>query len=216
LDTLIHDGSGRITDVQVIGISNLDEAAETARSDRSADLAQAISLFDEIKREASNQEASSREASNRHNYLQSSDAINKLKKIVQLEPRHISAKLLLGAGLNTQRRRLSAGASEYYTFTAIAAALPTLVNPSDAKPGQATPEAIDLALRDLKKLRPMSDLRVQPMIDAWSEFISMCSEAEAGRATEDQLDAKRQALLNVMAHLNANKDMIEKMLNEGV
>jgi hypothetical protein len=206
LDAMIYNGTGIVTDVQVIGISNLDEAAEVTRADRDNNLTQAVRLFDEVRAELKNSRT----------YLQTSEAQDKLRRILRLAPQHISAKLLLGLTGNTQRRRLSATASEYYTFVAVQGALPTLLDAANAKAGQSTPEAVNLGLGSLRKLRPLSDIRVQPLIDAWSEFIQAISDAEAGRASADLIDDKRHALLDVMARLDANQDMIEKMLHEGV
>lgn len=206
LDAMIYNGLGIVTDVQVRGVSNLDEAAQTVRSDRPKNLALAISLFNEMRDEIKNSPG----------YLQTPGAQAKLRRIIALAPQDISARLLLGAAQNTQRRRLSATASEYYTFVAVAGAVPTLLDPSNARVGQSTPEAINLALRDLGKVRPIADLRVQPLIDAWSEFIQACDDAEGGRGSADLVQTKRQALLDTMVELGANQGMIEKMLNESI
>lgn len=206
IDTMIYAGRPALTDVQVIGISSLDEAAAVARIDRSDHLRQAIEIFRGIQQSA-------KESSD---YLETPDAQQKLQRVLQLAPEHLSAKLLLDAITNRQRKRLSAAASEYYTFEAVGDMLPTLY----AKEGNAPQSqdlvsdvSIDEGLKTLHKLRPMADLTVRPLIDAWTEFTEALEQSGAWNST---VEIKAQAVRDAMATLNANRDLAQKMLKQGI
>jgi hypothetical protein len=150
-------------------------------------------------------------------YLQTAAAQTKLQEVLELAPQHLSAKLLLGALHNVQRRRLTATASIYYTLRAAQDAMPTLLD--QARAGTHTtlvPAAVESGLAGLRKVRPLADPKIQPYVDAWREFIEACSQAESGQGTVESVESKRQALFNEMDRLGTNRELAQKMLQEGI
>jgi hypothetical protein len=205
-DTLIYSGTSAISDLQVIGVSSLEDASVIARVDRDAKLKRAIDLFGEVQQEIRNSP----------DYLQGSDAQTKLQHVLELAPQHFSAKLLLQVAQNKQRRRLTAGASEYYAFVALNSVLPALDEEKLVGQNHVMPAAMSQGLVALQKLRPISDLRIQPLIDACGELIQARSDFDMGSVTADLLKDKYRAFLEEMSKLQADTALMEKMLGEGV
>ena len=73
-DAVVYEGPGIISHVQVLGISDLDDAAAVCRVDRGANLKQAISLFGHIQ--------TSLDGS--RDYLYTPEALEKLQQVVNL------------------------------------------------------------------------------------------------------------------------------------
>jgi hypothetical protein len=205
-DTLVYSGVQSISDPQVIGISSLDEASATARVDRDSNLKQAIDLFAEVQQGL---QASP-------TYLQGTEAQAKLQHVLELAPQDFSAKLLLEVAQNKQRRRLTAGASEYYAFVALNSVLPALDEEKLVGPAQVMPAAMSQGLAALRKLRPIADLRIQPLIDACSELIKARSDFDLGNGSADLLKEKYRAFVEELSKLQADTTLMEKMLHEGV
>jgi hypothetical protein len=206
IDAFVYCGPSIITDVQVLGISDLDEAVAVTRSDRDPKLAKAIELFSEIQKSINDSPG----------YLETPEAEAKLKDILDLAPNHLSARILLDHLHGDQRRRLTATASEFYMFSAVAQMLPTIY----ASEGQQTTSlenvstvAIESGIRSLRHLRPMADLSIQPLIDTWIDFSSTL-EQEGGWTPD--VAAKAQAIRDALAKVNADQDLAQKMLKEGI
>jgi Lon protease (S16) C-terminal proteolytic domain len=205
IDAFIYGGNSVVTDVQIMGISDLDDAAAVARSDRSANLSSAIAQFTQIQKSIKDSP----------DYLNSLDCSNKLKAILDLAPNHLSARILLNHLQNQQRRRLSVTASEYYMFAAVQEMLPTLAFHAgdQVQSPDVSNVAIEAGIKSLRHLRPMADLSVQPLIDAWIDF-SIALEGQ-NKWTPD-VASKAQAVRDVQAKLNADQDLAQKMLKEGI
>jgi hypothetical protein len=71
-------------------------------------------------------------------------------------------------------------------------------------------------LATLRKLRPLSDPSVRPLIDAWSSLITAWNQMQEGLSTSDTVEEKRQAVIDEMAKENADADLMQKMLKEGM
>ncbi|MGA2582491.1 MAG: S16 family serine protease [Tepidisphaeraceae bacterium] len=207
VDAEIYDGLSAVTNTQVLGISTLDSAAAVARVDRDAKLAQAITLFSEIQ-EAIKQSP---------DYLKTTKAQSDLQQVLDLDPDHLSAKVLLSIAQGTARTRLTAGASEYYTFVAVQFAVP-MINQQiqSGTKSPVLPAMVEESLKRLLLVHQRSDPHIVPLIDAWSDWIQASSDYESGNASDDYLETKRQAALDAMTKLQANRDLIEKMLHEGM
>ena len=169
-DALIYDGPSDLLDVQVIGVSNLDEAADVARVDRDDKLAQAISLFARIQAAAAQTP----------DYLFSSEAQEKLRQVLELAPNHYSASLLL-AYARHDLHRLSAGATEYYISVAVKEFWDTPASRSHVQDFAATD-----ALDRLNKLHPIGDMTVRPYLDAWIGYIQLYSRAAPANASANE------------------------------
>lgn len=93
--------------VQVFFSSTVDEARATLRTDRAEQLAEAMKQFnllaEELRKNA--------------RYLNTPAAIEQLQKVIELEPRHLSAATLLKQATRTGPRTLSTSSSLEETFT---------------------------------------------------------------------------------------------------
>jgi hypothetical protein len=205
-DAMVYEGTGIVTDVNVIGISDLDEAAAIARTDRDANVAKAIRLFAEIRE-------SIKDSSDN---LYSAETVKKLQQVLALEPNDFSAQMLILAA-DHKIPRLSARASEYYTIVATKELLDSINQQKAA--GSVTPlnpSAVDAALTKLNKLRPIADLTIRPWIDSWIDYIHACDELRQGEVSRQYANEKYQAMMNEAVKLDANQELSEKMMHEGV
>jgi hypothetical protein len=108
-------------------------------------------------------------------------------------------------------------ASEYFILAAAEEFLPDLFNADPAAATQPTPHTTDAAeLQLLHKVRPIADLKIQPLVDAWSEFIRMQVAFNTGKASYDSLTEKRQALWNWMQKLKIDQPTAEGIVNQGM
>jgi hypothetical protein len=206
-DAVIYSGPQTITNIQVIGISTLDDATATVREDRDSQLTQAIALFADVAKELNSQPGD----------LKGKAVQEKLQKVLDLAPNHLSAQLLLSISQGKQRKTLSAAASQYYAFLAAKNMLSILSQRSDAGAARAIPStAVRMGLIDLRKLRPMADPSKRALIDDWVQFIEALSDFQDGSGSGQRLEEKRQALLDEMAKENADADLMQKQLKEGV
>jgi hypothetical protein len=207
IDAVIFNGVSEIEDIQVIGISTLDDAAAIARADRDPKEQQAIDLFSEVQQ--------SIQAS--PSYLHSDEALNKLKHVTELAPNHLSARLLLQIAQNKQRRRLTAWASEYYAEMELNSVIPVLTDNTVATGTQhLMPAAVDAAIMKLRHLRPICDIRIQQFVDSCIELIQARRDYDVGAESREAVMEKYQAYSDEFDKLHGDRALMEKMLHEGV
>jgi Lon protease (S16) C-terminal proteolytic domain len=206
VDAMVYNGPAIMVDTQVIGIANLDDAIAVMREDRDPKLLQAIRLFDQVQEGIKKTPA----------YLSSPDAREKLTRVLKLAPNHLSAKLLLMVANGEQPKTLSATASMYYTFVAVRGMLPILTERSENGSTQIPSTVVKDGLADLKKLRPLADESIRPLIDAWSRFIWGWNLLQNGNSDKETFLAQAQAVDDAMAKLQANQALMQKMLKEGI
>ena len=94
--------------------------------------------------------------------------------------------------------------------------LDVLKSRDSAKTAQVPSAAVRAGLTDLRKLRPMVDPTARPLLDAWSRFVSAWNDYEQHEASAADVDTQRQSLLDEMSKEQADLDMMQKMLKEGV
>jgi hypothetical protein len=207
VDAVIFNGVSEITNIQVIGISTLDDAAAIARADRDPKENEAINLFSEIQQ--------SMQASPK--YLRSDEAQTKLKHVTELAPNHLSAKLLLQMAQHKLRQRLTPWASEYYAEMELNSVIPVLTDKDVATGTQhLMPAAVDKAISALRRLRPISDVRIQPFVDSCIELIQARSDYDVGAGSHETLMEKYRAYSDEFDKLREDRALMEKMLHEGV
>lgn len=215
-DSLVYHGIGAITEVQVVGISTLADAAAVMRTNRDARLVKAVALFGDIQQKLLD-EAREPAKKPRPDYVHSQEAKDKLGEILQLAPNHLSAKLLLTVALDKQSKTLSPPASQYSTFLAVRAMLPVLPErPAANNKQQVTPALARQALAELKKVRVITHASMRPLVDAWSRFIDSWIAIQSTSGSKRAFETQRQSLMDEMARLGAEPDMIQKILKEGV
>jgi len=206
-DAVIYNGPELVSDIQVIGITNLDDAIATVRTDRDPKLSQAITLFAAVQKSLKARPAS----------LHGKDVQDTLHQVLALAPNHLSAQVLLDIAEGKQPKTLSATASQYYTYLAVNNMADVLKARSDAGAPSSVPSSVvRTGLTSLRKLRPIADENVRPLIDAWASFLSAWNEMQEGLATPDSVESRRQVVIDEMAKENADADLMQKMLREGM
>jgi hypothetical protein len=206
-DALVYEGAALLSRIQVIGIGTLDDAAAVARVDRAERLARAIELFADVQ-------ATLKKSPDQ---IRMKPVREKLSEITEIAPNHYSAKLLLLVATQKQPRRLSSGATLYYMAVAMSGVKPALLNLIQATDRQKIPPvAITDGIKTLDRLRRIADPPMIPLVDAYREFIKAVADAQAGAITLPQLKARIKAVEDAETKVKANRDMMEKMLREGV
>jgi len=205
-DAVIYNGPGIISDIQVIGIANLDDAVATLRTDRDAKLTEAIALFAQAQKSLKNSSS-----------LSGKDVRSTLQQVLTLAPQHLSAQLLLAMAQGKAPATLSAAASEYYTFESVGSMVDALKERSGSKAAQSVPSSVvRTGLAKLRELRPLADPTMRPLIDAWVRFIAAWNQMQEGLDSPKEVEQQRQLLLDEMAKENADADLMQKMLKEGI
>ena len=206
-DAVIYVGPELVSDIQVIGIANLDDAVATVRTDRDKKLAQPLELFAAVQKSLQERPAS----------LHGKDVQATLQQVLAFAPQHLSAKVLLAIAQGTQPKTLSASASAYYTLLGVGNMMDALKERSDSAATPSVPSSVvQTGLANLRKLRPMAVENVRPLIDAWARFIGSWNEMQEGLASPHSVEEQRQKLLDEMAKEDANADLMQKMLREGM
>jgi len=196
-----------VENIQVIGIADLDDAVATIRTDREAKLTQAIAMFADVQKIIKTTPAA----------LKTKDVQEKLQKVLALAPKHLSAQVLLAIAQGKQPKTLSATASLYYTSMAVGNMMDVLKQRSDSNATDSVPSSVVRnGLANLRKLRPLADPAVRPLIDAWVSFIGAWNEMQEGIGSPQSVEKRRQALLDEMAKEDADVDLMQKMLREGM
>ena len=207
-DAMIYEGRPLITNIQILGADNLEEACAVARKDRTAKLKEAIQAFESV--------AADLKTAPEKVHLP--EYTKRLKAITDLAPNHYSAKLLLLIGENKQPRTMSAGASVYYTMVASQQAMPDVFFQlwADKRMARQSSVAVDAGLINLRKIRVKVDPKVLPLLDSMIGFIQASAAANNGRGNPRALETRRQAVFDALAGLQTDRAVMEKMLHEGI
>jgi hypothetical protein len=207
-DAMIYEGRALITNIQVLGASNLEEATALARADRAPKLKEAIEAFDSV--------AADLKISPEKVHLP--EYQTRLQRITELAPNHFSAKLLLLISQNKQPRTMSAAASLYYTAVASQQAMPDVFIQiwADQRMARQSAPAVDAGLINLRKIRGRVDPKVLPFVDSMIAFIQASAAANSGRGQPRNLEARRQQVYDALSTLQTDRALMEKMLHEGI
>ena len=206
-DALVYEGPQLLSKIQLIGIATLDDATAVARVDRADNLKRAIELFAEVQTAL----AKSPEQ------IKTKAVRDRLAEIVDLAPNHHSAKLLMAVATDKQPRRLSSGATLYYMALAIEGVVPALKELTKATDRQTvTPVAIKDGIRTLDRIRRIADPPLIPLLDSYRDFLRGVADAQAGTIPVNALKARIKAVEDAEAKVKVNRDVMEKMLREGV
>jgi hypothetical protein len=207
VDFKIYYGLPAVLGVQVLGVSTIDDAIACARDDRGDTLKHGIELGEELCKKVHDTPG----------YLQTDDAADLLHEAAEDAPGDLTLRLLLQQAEGKTRRRLSPEASECCTLTAVKDFLPDFFN---ADAGAATQPTTRMSGENetalLRKVRPLADLKVQPLIDAWSEFLLWQTAYNSGRAALAPYLEHRKALMDAMAGLKLNKDAASDLVRQGI
>jgi hypothetical protein len=204
-DAFVYEGPTLLTNIQVIGISDLDDAMAVARVDRAPDLAKAITEFSDV------QGMLKGDPYRIHDLL----VRTKLTDVLTLEPNHFSAKLLLLMAEHKEPSTLSAAATNYYVDLTVHTMMPGLY---DKKPNVtlASPAVVHDGLAKLQKIRHCADPEFVPYVNAVQGFMLAMNDYAQQRISLAALQIRAQAVLDQRDKLNTDRDLLEKMLHEGV
>jgi hypothetical protein len=207
-DAMVYEGRSLITNIQVVGAGSLEEASAVARTDRASKLKEALEAFDSIAADLK----TSPEKVHLPEYQ------TRLKRIVELAPNHISARLLLLISQNKQPRKLSAAASIYYTMVASQQAMPDVFIQLWAaqRMTRQSSTAVEAGLTNLVHLRGKVDPKVLPFVDSMIGFIQASAAANTGRGNPRTLENRRQQVYEALSGLQTDRALMEKMLHEGI
>lgn len=203
LDGVIYNGISMITEVQVLSTGNLDDAIAVTRADRAPALTKAIGLFSNIQARLKGSPGA----------LRTVEMQADLRHVLDLAPQHLSAKLLLTFAANTQPRTLSASASLYYTFLAVKPMLEILKLARPQEHHDQIPAGLSTSLESLRRLRPIADPQTRRLIAAWLQFINTWN---APRPSAASIIDRRNDVVEEMQKLNADNDLMQKMMSEGI
>jgi hypothetical protein len=88
---------------------------------------------------------------------------------------------------------------------------------ADSQAAKSVPSSVVRSgLASLRELRPLADPTMRPLIDAWVRFIAAWNQMQEGLDSPKEVEQQRQLLLDEMAKENADADLMQKMLKEGI
>ena len=206
-DAVIYAGPTIATDVQVLGVSTVADAVAAARADRDPKLVAAVQQFGDVAAAVRKSPAG----------WGRPEVVRALGDVLVLAPNHLSAKCLLAVANGTAPRTLSVGASRYYAFTAGESMLTAVVERAKLAGGPKGPSSVvRLGLASLRKLRPLADASTRPLIDDWASYIGAADAYVNDVGSRSAMERRRQALLDEMSKLQADPEMMQKVMRQGM
>ena len=142
--------------IQVFAFSKFDDVLTIARAAKSPDITAAISDFTAL----------AKAAAAAPNSLRSPDVIARLRSIGQRVPTHLSARILLQYATDKLPRTLSPAGTLAEIDQAVGT-LQTAIGSDLSAKTKLDGGEVAKARSGLQRLRPLSDARVRPLVDAW-------------------------------------------------
>lgn len=171
LDMMIASGPESICGIQIFSIGKFEEAYQLSRAegDRPTPLKEALLEFSEIQGVL--------QKAGGMRFLKNPHVIERLKKVIELAPNHLSAKSLLLAGTGTVPSQLSLRGSLIQIDIAAEPLIRSIQ--SDNFDPQESPFADDeyaKSLSSLRRIRPMLDPRTMDCVDSLIDFSGLMRE----------------------------------------
>jgi hypothetical protein len=214
-DLLLSQGEKLFWDIQVFTAETLHDAVRMMRTDRAAQIEEAIEKFNRLQVRHQTDAAAYRTAA----------GITALQEILKLSPNHASARMLLALAQGKTPARLSATASLYEAFSA-SEGLRLILRKDPAAPIDdvaAKNLSVEQVLKRLAEIRAISRDEVHPMIDSLVDFSKAVDrlikssprtpereEAATNLRTQQDLVSRR------LLEMQSNHDLMEQMLREGI
>jgi hypothetical protein len=199
-------GKGEVPAVQVLGAETIEDVIADVRSDRDEKLSQAIELFGQVQAKIGESKA----------YVHSPECAEQLTKILNLAPKHLSAKLLLMEATHKRPKTLSVTATKYYVTVAVSAMLPAIAERAASKDKLPPSSVVQQGLADLEKLRPIAAPETLQWIDAMQRLVRTIVSYQSGLARPDNIASMAQQADDEEAKINMNPEIMQKMLKEGI
>jgi hypothetical protein len=163
-------------------------------------------LFADLKRQRENQTET---------LANSPDVRTSLAKILELAPNHESARYLLSKATGDASKTLSINAS-LYEFSTAAYPYRAIFSQQDNMPRSFVPSAVTSAARKrINQLRPIANRAVQPLLTSFSHFVDVEEWVRTGSSTPTELANARDSVVTELDNLQANPEIIEKLVREG-
>lgn len=205
-DALVFNGWGTLVKVQAIAADSLDDAVAVARRDRSPQWTEAIELFAQVQATLERPEL-----------IRTRAVRDKLERIVELAPNHLSAKLLSLVAQDKQPRRLSREATMYYIAVALHPLMPALETPAEAaNETRVAPTEVKESQKLLDRLRRIGDLPLQPLVETSLGFARDVALAQRGSASLRAMQAGSKRLADAEEKVEVNRASMQAMLRDGM
>jgi hypothetical protein len=204
--------------VQVFGVNEIGEAVEVARTDRSPNLVQAMTLYRNVQQMVQQTSIMA---------LNNARAQSALDEILKLAPNHLSAKYLLLYARNQSPPRLSLSTSMQETM---AAAGPLLIFLAPVAPAEIglSDAVFTKAKQNILDLRGKIDPEAEPLHTALCAFVGTVEkmhliEVGPGPASrkkalqknmEPRLKADRDKVIAVIEGIHENKEFLDRIMNQ--
>lgn len=205
-DMALLYGNHALWDVQVFSIANLQEAAALVRTDRPPKLAEAIRLFADLKAQLEKAEKVT---------LHSPATRERLKRVLELAPNHLSALRVLALCDGTAPKTLSAGATDYqlsillHPYLAVFADQRTLSR-------ETLPRAVTLLARKrLDALRPIANKDYQPALREVGVFIETIDQLASQSIAASTAKARLEAVVAHLDELGSDPELLGKLYRDG-
>lgn len=199
-------GDSALWDIQTLSIATLQDAVAVVRTDRAPALAEALRLFSGLQPLLTK---------SGRNALHDLSTQSTLRRIVELAPNHLSARLLLAIAENRANTTLSAGAS-LYEISVISYPYRDILSGRDRVTRIMLPSSVTInARRRIQKLRPVVNKDFQPILADLAAFVERAEAVANRQATEASLDEKRQEFFQDLEAMSENREVLEKLVREG-
>ena len=212
-DAILLQGPSALWEIQIFSIEKLDDAIAVMRKDPNEKLAQAIQLFDELKKDFSTKQPGA--------LALVPGAKEKLAKVLELAPNHVSAKYLLQLSQGKKPAHLSLVTSLDESFNALGLMRDGLTG-TTVKAENATAVTVDAAQQSLGKIQRMADPSALPVIAALHEYCQAYLEWGNGVREGDKVKArtligpiraKRDAVVAGISKLITDKNVIDQLMH---
>ena len=211
-DLLVMNGTKQsLASIQVFTVDSLQETVRLVRTDRDENLAQAMALYESLQAAIETMGLA---------HLNSTQAQTQLKRILELAPNHLSAEYALMVGQKSAPRTLSRSASMVELFSGTRQFNHLIWGPQRITRQSVSGAAVHAARRHLRNVARMIHPDIRPLYRTMVAFIGAVeSAARAGSSHSDaahqRVEQKRQAVLTAINQIEADREMMEKLLREG-
>lgn len=205
-DMYLLSGDSALWDIQTLTIGALQDAVAVVRKDRAPALAEALRLFADLQPQFNK----SGRAALRNPVTEST-----LRRILELAPNHLSAKLLLQIAENRAPSTLSAGAS-LYEISLICYPIRNILFGMERVSPLTLPSTTTVNLRRrIVKLRPVIQKDFLPALADLSGFVERAEAVANHLGGEGEMYSKRDQFLSHLSALSEDRNMMEKLVREG-
>lgn len=208
-DIFLMEGASKICEIQIFSVADFDEAFRlaVAESDRDAELAEAMRLFGEVAGVVGRPGGDAM-ISNPH-------VVQRLQKIVELSPNHVSASLLLDAATGKGPRHLSLAGS----FLAIDRCIKPMNAVRESRDYSNMSGPLKDSIINLRRIRNTLDPRTKEVCDGIEDVYEALSEIEPGmqrngprfKSVMDRLQTASSQLDAAYAELRSNPEVQEEL-----